>query len=84
MTRVCSNPDCAHKGEPQPIENFHMYQGKWRRGECKVCYTNRQRAYYLAHRDQLLEGKRRIPDDDPETDLVPTRFGIGAWKMITR
>lgn len=48
-TKVWTNPNCSHGGEPQPITNFHIRtkDGKKRDSHCKDCKKNERHSYYL-------------------------------------
>lgn len=82
-TRVCTNPACEHHGAEQNIESF-PFNGAYRRRICRDCRNKQISAWYKAHRTQELEGKRRIPDNDPETDLVPmVAGGFVRWAVLT-
>lgn len=37
--KVCSNPNCPHQGQPQPIKNFsnHKRYGDGKQPQCKTC-----------------------------------------------
>lgn len=45
-------------------------------------YLAKTREWYQTHKEELREGRKRIPDDDPEDDLRPYR-GDGSWKVIS-
>lgn len=51
--------------------------------EYRARYLDKARKWQEAHREELKEGRKIIPDDDPETDLVPYQ-GDAAWARITR
>ena len=76
---ICSNPDCQFAGKDQSPENF--FNGK---RQCKSCISKIRRTWYEKNRDSLLLSYKRIPDDDPETDLIPDSAGEASWARLTR
>lgn len=55
---------------------------------CRICKTCRRIAaaeWNKKNRESIRELKRRIPDDDPEDDLVPMEAGgFVRWAVISR
>lgn len=43
--KVCSNPDCPHNGQPQPLDQFRQQPNGNYRNKCKTCVTEQQRQY---------------------------------------
>ena len=85
-TRVCVNPACEHHGAEQSIENFYPCgrDRKNRRRTCNDCVKKSNAERYIEERDDRHEYAKWIPDDDPETDLVPmTEGGFVRWAVLT-
>lgn len=59
-TKICSNPDCPHKGEPQPITNFYRDACKndGYRHDCKDCNKAKCKKYRAANKEDLAKKKR--------------------------
>ena len=55
-TKICSNPNCKHNGQPQPLNNFHKNKSKkdGYNSHCKTC----MREKYLKARDNILETRK--------------------------
>lgn len=52
--------------------------------EYRARYLTKSRAWQKAHAAELKEARKNIPDDDPETDLVPmTEGGFVRWAVLT-
>jgi hypothetical protein len=53
QTKICTNPDCLHAGQPQLLESFsHQKTTKdKRRSWCKSCCARASREYHAIHRD---------------------------------
>ena len=59
--RVCSNADCPHNGDPQPIDNFRpdaRYSGGARH-QCKECESIYQSAHSRTDYGRGLAAKRQ-------------------------
>lgn len=84
----------GNRGKGRPRINFKCKCGEpaTRRGLCKRCYrqepdqveaTKRQhRAYYLAHREQLVEYQRRLRAENPEAMRAYWRHRRAEQKKI--
>jgi hypothetical protein len=72
--RVCSNPECSHNGEPQPLDADHFHKrakadGYFRKN-CKTCALATQRAYREKNK-RVISGKySKYSDQDPKSGLV--------------
>lgn len=63
MSKICSDPLCKHKGEPQPEENFHK-NNRNNNGlyhACKSCVSHKSSCTYKAKLDEKLKGKVNLP-----------------------
>jgi aspartate carbamoyltransferase regulatory subunit len=61
-TKVCSNPNCIHKGELQPLENFRLDKKNKRRGRCKDCEKEAARKH--KHTERYRETDRRYQQSE--------------------
>jgi len=66
-TKICSDPDCPHKGEPQPNENFQrnhrMPDG--RLNTCKACMGRKIRADHQKRKEKLQADVILQKTEDP-------------------
>ena len=76
---ICSRPDCKKAGIDQPPENFYRHERY-----CKACKKKIAGDWYKKNRKEVLEGRKWVPDDDPETDLHPDSMGEANWCRLTR
>ena len=76
-----SNPELAHEKWKRD------YQRKKERRAIDPEKRERDKAtsrqWYQEHKEQQKEARKRLRDDDPETDLVPVS-GDAQWSRITR
>jgi len=82
MTRICTK--C---GVPQEIDQFMQKRKGIPPTTCKICKKCRTKTsieWNQKNREKIREYKKWIPDDDPETDLVPmTEGGFVRWAVLT-
>ena len=84
--RVCTDKDCTHNHEPQPIENFITSRNGKRsvRTICKSCMRRKSKAWYSQNKKSIAESRVWISDQDTATDLVPMNAGgYVRWAVIT-
>lgn len=61
MTKVCSNPNCIHKGKPQPRSNFHKRTASndnlccW----CKDCIREKRKKYIPSEKAIISRRQRQ-------------------------
>jgi len=55
-TKICSNPECAHKGVAQPLERFSKNGRGGKHTQCKACDNKRMREY---HRQPVVKERSR-------------------------
>ena len=75
LTKVCTDPDCPHKGEPQPIEHFRRAR-YGRLGVCITCMSRRQSVAQKLYREKKAKGtvkeKPTPPPAMPEAPAAPS------------
>ncbi len=59
-TKVCSNPQCEHAGEPQPFDNFGRNDSvaSGLSYYCRTCASRSQQAWKKAHPEQAKKWRR--------------------------
>lgn len=70
-TKVCSQADCEHAGQPQPIENFgiHGPSGK-KRKMCNACFNQRLRDGHQRRHERKKD--ERLSEPKAATSRRPT------------
>lgn len=78
--RICTNPKCSFKGEPQDIENFvwKTKERKSRRTQCKTCKNQEQ----VAYRAQKLLKEGRTPSQSKEISTKQTTIKEPKPKIL--
>lgn len=64
-TKVCSNPDCEHGGEHQPITNFYKKLDKYT-SQCKDCINKKQHKYNITHREEKKKYNQKYYNDNKD------------------
>lgn len=76
-TRICADPRCEHKGEPQPIENFprNTKAAGGRLNFCRSCWARRISEGRRGKSGQAAPAASRSPaqSDVPAADAGATR-----------
>ena len=87
-TKICSNPDCVHGGEPQPISNFHKKSSSkdGLREQCKDCVLAKTREYDRNHVDERKKYHEKNKKNDLKTlknwRESPAKYDTWASKLI--
>ena len=64
-TKVCSNPDCEHGGEPQPITNFYKKLDK-HTSRCKDCINKKTHEYNITHRKEKKKYNQKYYNENKD------------------
>ena len=68
-TKVCTNPDCIHKGEPQQLSNFYrrkLKNGYGRVSRCADCCKQHRKEYRKENLDKEKEYKEKYNSENNE------------------
>ncbi len=68
---VCKKPDCIHKGEIQPFDNFFKHKGtiSGYEGTCKDCRRKKAKESYQK-RVAIKQKKKKTADKTPEVNKI--------------
>ena len=67
-TKICTNPDCKHKGQPQPLNLFGTLKASkdGLNSRCKVCQTLKMQTYYQQNKERLLQYQKEYRERTEE------------------